>query len=611
MRTNVLSPVPCALFLLSFVAGADTISQSDWSGGPGVPGPVSYWGSEFSIDTGISWYGTYGYVELLPGDDYLIDDAFSGVTMTIAADLDGDGDSDVIGCNSGNDDIVLWRNANGIGTSWTEQLVDGSFDGVSGIAAGDIDGDGDMDIVAAATNADDMAWWANADGLGGSWVKHTIDPNFNGARSTAVADIDGDGDLDVLGAAWNANDIALWRNLAGTGLSWQKTTINSEFGRACWVSSADVDGDGDVDVLGAARMDDDISWFQNMNGSGSSWTERLVDGGFDGARCVHAADLDGDGDIDILGAAENSNDVCWWENTAGTGLSWTEWTIDGSYGGARAVSTGDIDGDGDLDVLGAAYTDDDITWWESTGSPVVPWVEHSLDADMDGAISVCSAHIDTDASLDVLGAAADAGDVAWWSLSAYPENGSMESSILELPQDPGWGVILWTSVLPSGCSVKMQVRASEDPANMGAWSDTLSGPTSLSGILDTGDRYVQYRAILLSTNPAHTPGLNDITITYDPLGAPGGPGAPRSWELMPVSPNPCSSQPVIGFAVPEAGRVELSVFDLSGRLACFWGGDFEPGFHYVQTGILRPGIYFCRMTADGFEASERFAVIER
>ncbi len=610
MRTSGISLI-AALLAAGPAVLADTISQSDWSGGPGVPGPVSDWGSDFSIDTGISWYGTYGYVELLPGYDYLVEDSFTGATMTIAADIDGDGDNDIIGCSSGSDDIVVWRNADGAGTSWTEQMVDGSFDGVSGVAAGDIDGDGDVDIAAAALNADDMAWWTNADGLGGSWVKHTIDPSFDGARSAALADIDGDGDLDVLGAAWNASDIALWRNLAGTGLSWQKVTVNSSFGRACWVSSADIDGDGDQDILGAARMDDDVSWFQNMNGSGSSWTERLVDGGFDGARCVAPADMDGDGDIDILGAAENAGDIVWWENTAGTGLSWTEWAVDESYGGARAVSFGDVDGDGDLDVLGAANTDDDITWWQNTGSPVVPWVEHSLDADMDGAISVCSAHIDGDASLDILGCANDAGDIAWWSLSAYPESGSMESSILQLPQDPGWGVILWTSVLPSGCSVKMQVRASGDPGDMGVWSDTLSGPTSLGEILETGDRYVQYRAILLSSNPLHTPGLNDITITYDPLGSPGAPGAPCSWELLPVSPNPCAAVPVLGFAVPEAGHVELSVFDVSGRLAGTWEGDFEPGFHFVQTRRLSPGIYFCRMTADGFEDSERFAVVER
>ena len=47
---------------------------------------------------------------------------------------------------------------------------------------------------------------------------------------------------------------------------------------------------------------------------------------FDGAIDVHAADIDGDGDIDVVGAAQLANDVAWWENTAGDGTAWTKET---------------------------------------------------------------------------------------------------------------------------------------------------------------------------------------------------------------------------------------------------------------------------------------------
>ncbi len=48
---------------------------------------------------------------------------------------------------------------------------------------------------------------------------------------------------------------------------------------------------------------------------------------FDGASSVHAADMDGDGDMDVLGAAYSADDITWWENTAGDGTAWTEHII--------------------------------------------------------------------------------------------------------------------------------------------------------------------------------------------------------------------------------------------------------------------------------------------
>lgn len=105
---------------------------------------------------------------------------------------------------------------------------------------------------------------------------------------------------------------------------------------------ADADGDGDLDILDAAFDDSDISWWDNTAGDGSSWTEKAVDTVFGGA------DIDGDGDVDIVGAAFIDGDVMWWENTAGNGSSWTERAIDTDFDGARGLfvrpppATGDV-----------------------------------------------------------------------------------------------------------------------------------------------------------------------------------------------------------------------------------------------------------------------------
>lgn len=55
------------------------------------------------------------------------------------------------------------------------------------------------------------------------------------------------------------------------------------------------------------------------HGNGSAWTRYSVDAAFNGVESVHAADVDEDGDLDILGAANIAGEISWWENTAGEG----------------------------------------------------------------------------------------------------------------------------------------------------------------------------------------------------------------------------------------------------------------------------------------------------
>jgi len=243
--------------------------------------------------------------------------------------------------------------------------IDGDFDAARSVYAADVDGDGDIDVLGAAYNADDITWWENTAGDGTAWTEHTVDGDFDGATSVYAADVDRDGDLDVLGTAAAANDITWWENTAGDGTAWTEHTIDGDFNGAYSVYAADVDGDGNLDVLGAAWLADDITWWENTAGDGTAWIEHTVDGDFDGARSVYTTDIDGDGDLDVLGAAVVGDDITWWENTAGDGTAWTEHTVDGDFDGAISVYAADVDGDGDLDVLGAVAVADDITWWEN------------------------------------------------------------------------------------------------------------------------------------------------------------------------------------------------------------------------------------------------------
>ena len=96
-----------------------------------------------------------------------------------------------------------------------------------------------------------------------------------------------------------------------------------------------------------------------------SFTERTIEGDFDFPTCVHAVDMDGDGDIDVLGAARTDDDIAWFENDGSQ--SFTERTIDGNFGEPNSLHPIDVDGDGDLDIIAISQRDRDVAWYENDG----------------------------------------------------------------------------------------------------------------------------------------------------------------------------------------------------------------------------------------------------
>jgi hypothetical protein len=290
------------------------------------------------------------------------------------------------------------------GISFTEHVITTSFDGAEDICKVDVDADGDMDILGAAGIADDIAWWEN-DGSE-NFTRQMIFGNFDGAVSISCKDLDRDGDIDILGAAQDADDITWWENDGFQGFT--AHIIAGEFDGASSVFTADVDGDGDIDVLGTAFNADDITWWENDGREG--FTEHTIQGDFDGASSVSAIDLDGDSDMDILGTATEADDITWWENNGDK--SFSVHTIQGDFDGACSVYPIDVDDDGDMDIVGAALNADDITWWENDGNG--SFSVHTIDGDFDGASSVYAVDFEGDGDIDIIGAATDANQITWW-----------------------------------------------------------------------------------------------------------------------------------------------------------------------------------------------------
>ena len=404
---------------------ASSVYATDMDG----DGDVDIIGSAYGARD-IAWWINDGNPKQASWTKYTVDAEFEGAYSAYAIDMDGDGDVDILGTSYGASDVSWWEND---GTpnndNWTEHQVDAQFNGAYCVRPKDMDNDGDIDLVAAAYNTDDISWWENdGDPKQNNWTEYLVDGDFDGARSVYVTDMDGDGDVDILAAAFESNDVSWFEN-DGTpnNNTWTEHVIDASFSGPRQVYATDMDGDGDMDVLGAAASGDDISWWENTSITPSLptiTTEYSVDGSFNGSISVYATDMDGDGDVDILGAAKDGNDISWWENE-GTpnNSSWTEYLVDGDFGGVRSVYATDMDGDGDVDILGAGENNNDISWWENDGDPKQNnWTEYTIDASFNGAFSVYATDMDGDGDIDVLGAAQAGDDISWWENDGTPNN---------------------------------------------------------------------------------------------------------------------------------------------------------------------------------------------
>ncbi|MCD4848448.1 MAG: T9SS type A sorting domain-containing protein [Candidatus Aegiribacteria sp.] len=606
------------LIIGSFViAFADSAIQTDWSEGPGLPGPVSDWGDQFYLETDIEWESILGVIKLhFLAEEHIISDNFEDARSVYSEDIDGDGDMDVLGAAEEDDEITWWENTDGSGSFWTEHTIDGNFNGAISVYSADINGDSDMDVLGAACAANKITWWENSDtGSGIYWVEHTVDSDYNQPRELYSEDIDGDGDMDVLGCGSDLdNHITWWENINGSGLSWSEHTVyQGAYAGACAVYSEDIDGDGDMDVLGAEIWDmyaGYIRWFENEDGSGTSWNMHTVySKAAIGEWSVYSEDIDGDGDMDVLAALlleYTGYNIVWWENIDGSGTSWTDHVIDSNYNSANSIYSDDINNDGDMDILSTSYYDG-ISWWENIDGSGTSWTRYEVDTDFNMARSVYSEDIDGDGKKDVIGASsAEDNDIAWWNNTGYSTDGSLESSILDTECSPQWASIDWNSSEPAGTDLYFQYKTSSDYQNMGTWSDPVYEPCFLSGMLD---RYFQYRVSMETGESYSTPILHDIALNWDPYGMEGDP-CTTVYSLLGVMPNPICGAVSICFGLPEYSLVSLSVFDLSGRMISeIHGDEYSPGFHDILIGDLSPGIYFCRMISGDFTATQRFVVI--
>ncbi len=254
---------------------------------------------------------------------------------------------------------------------FTAYTIDDGLRGGTDVELADIDRDGDLDIVVASFYDDHVSWYENLNGSGAFGVPIPVTNDADGAIAIATGDFDGDGDLDLVSSSFFDGRIAWYENTNGDGnFGDPKLIVKGEegtvrFGPAVFqvlsasIVVADLDGDGDVDVLSGSRRDSTFTWFEN---DGGSFLERHWIQGQ--ATAIRVADIDGDGDLDVVGSSYDAGQVAWYKNN-GDGLFGAEQILSTETSGL-GTAIGDIDGDGDLDVSYDTY-DDGYVWSENLG----------------------------------------------------------------------------------------------------------------------------------------------------------------------------------------------------------------------------------------------------
>jgi hypothetical protein len=369
--------------------------------------------SASSGDGTVAWYRNDG--TLTPQfSSHLISTSARGARFVHTADLDNDGDLDVLIASRDDGRVVWYRNRtihrNALYPVQAQRTV-GKFESARHVRAADIDGDGDLDLV--ATGNRDLIWYEHDGAAPPSYQPHSITTSVSGGRWVDLNDMDRDGDIDILLASTKNFRIYWYENLGGADPQFTERVMG-EGGTPRAVLAADLDMDGDLDAYSASHGDSTVTWYENDGARPPKFTKRIVATEVYYARSVYAADLDGDGDLDLISAAQNSDEVAWYENLRGQPLKFKKWLITKSADGVQHVHADDIDGDGDIDVLSASEFDRKIAWYENQGGAPPSFAERVIDTNAPGAHALYTADADGDGDKDLFAAVEYANAFFWY-----------------------------------------------------------------------------------------------------------------------------------------------------------------------------------------------------
>lgn len=343
-------------------------------------------------------FGQFGSQNVLTSD-------LDGPWFVEAADLDNDSKIDIIACSLLNDKIVWFQNE-GNGFS-SEIVISTDANGARCVRAADLDNDGDLDIIAALDFDDQIIWFQNNMPNGFS-DKIIISDQGNRPLFVYPIDIDNDNDIDVISTAWSSDLLSLHVN-NGNGSFADQIVISDELDGVKLAGAADFDGDDRLDLFACTEYTMNVSWFKNL-GNNTFGTENVLSTDVNNAREIYAVDLDGDGLADLV-TLDSGFDKIIWNKNLGNGLFEDEQII-GGFSSVSSMKPADVDLDGDMDIIAGGNTS--LVWYENNGDGTLGSV-NTISNEVDNIRSIQVIDILNNQFPEVISASFGDDKITWYS----------------------------------------------------------------------------------------------------------------------------------------------------------------------------------------------------
>jgi hypothetical protein len=312
------------------------------------------------------------------------------ITHVQVVDFDIDGVNDILVCDGSGNQVVLFQYQQG--RDWKSTVLANRLQVPSHATVVDIDQDGDNDVVVSLLGdilpSDELIGGVVLlENRGDHFAQIVLLDDVRRVADVQPGDLDSDGDIDLAVAVFGyARGEILWlENQAEEGF--RDHLVFSRPG-VIHVPVADYDGDGDLDLATIVSQDDEEVWGFENDGKGVFTPRQLYyTNNYDvGGGGLVKFDLDQDGDMDfLLSQGDNLEFGHGWPQPY-HGCIWVRndgnWNFSaqqiGTLGGTYATNAGDLDQDGDLDVVMVSMSND---WTDQTSHPTIAWVENDGDGD--------------------------------------------------------------------------------------------------------------------------------------------------------------------------------------------------------------------------------------